>query len=680
MWLAPRLWWHTLVAATLLGSFVLGPLVLLLRQELGFPALALGLTLLAVGCAALLGAAICRGIDRNACSRWQWRSILLAAWLLNPVLVVALAVFTGHLEAAWWSGVPLAFALVVLCGRLQLVEGDPNWAQEGCPPSTAMLVHWFFSRLVFIGIPLCLLSFQVALYLPAFRMLPQGPEVGLFVCGGCILISAKFCVMCACLARQKLSQFFVLVVLLSADWVSSLHLMMLITDELKAALLLAHLLLAGLIQLRAGLARMRLRQRWARAFAQRRAREAGAGNDLLDAELGAHANGGPGGPESTDSDDERGPGSLQDGFHEALAGLLGVPPASAQRLRRQWLCGVRSACVQQDQGGVEGTSVRDADGSGAGIGLSEMSPTATGAASDSASQESAAAAPLAGARHPAGVAASGEVGQSPALEIPLAEKVCTVCQEEIKSGESVRPMPKCSHVFHAACLEGWAKTMREATTCPTCRRPALARKQADGATSIASLAASGSTTREGSQGSARGRTSASAGSRGGEERSAQGTAAHTRRVRASQTPAGRPSGPRSGRGYNRDSSVATLRHSLGISEALAQAALEISEGAPDVAAHVLLEHRSLLVSSFGGAEAAPRPQRPAEVPAGVLEAVLRANPDLAGAEAALRRHLADLYRDGRLQAASWPELPAAGRVEVFRVLLADVVRRLEERR
>merc|ERR550532_1683700 len=109
-----------------------------------------------------------------------------------------------------------------------------------------------------------LLSFQVALYLPLSAMLPQGPEIGLFVCGGCVLISAKFCVMCACLARQRFAQAFLMVILLSADWISSLHLMDFVPDEWESTLLLAHLVAAGLLQLRVTLGRLRLRPRWAR--------------------------------------------------------------------------------------------------------------------------------------------------------------------------------------------------------------------------------------------------------------------------------------------------------------------------------------------------------------------------------------------------------------------------------
>lgn len=65
------------------------------------------------------------------------------------------------------------------------------------------------------------------------------------------------------------------------------------------------------------------------------------------------------------------------------------------------------------------------------------------------------------------------------LEISSEHEKCAVCMEEFQPGDRVRPLPKCAHVFHAACLEQWILTgaSREATKCPMCRRPALARKQ-----------------------------------------------------------------------------------------------------------------------------------------------------------------------------------------------------------
>lgn len=450
----------------------MAPALLLSQKQLGAVSWVPGLVLLAVGAASLLGAVCSRVVDSDACSRLQWRSILASAWLLNPVVVIIIGVAAGFPEICCWSGLPLGAALVVLLGRLQLVEGGPGLALGGDVTLTRLL-YWLCSRVVFVGVPAFFLSFQVALYLPRRAMMPQGPMNVLFMCGGCIFISGKFCAMCSSLAQQKLSQAVVLVVLLSADWVSSLHLMDLVVDTMKTRLLLVHLLLAGLVQLCAALARLRLRPRWKRALAQRHAaREVAVGAGIIgDAELGAQINAG-GSLESSDSDDERGPGSLPGSFYEVLAALVGVPQSGLQRARREWLCGPRRAVVQ---------NLASSDSQSEEAGASPAA--AAGRASAPEAAVCVAAAATGEARGTAG-------GPALLLEIAADERICVVCQEEILSGEPVRPLPKCGHKFHAHCLEHWARTMRESTRCPTCRRPALARKPGIGGTSISALAVS----------------------------------------------------------------------------------------------------------------------------------------------------------------------------------------------
>ncbi|CAK0888757.1 unnamed protein product, partial [Prorocentrum cordatum] len=154
-----RLLWHTLVVAVVFSSFVVAPSLLLF--DLPFEADAVALALLAVGAASLLGAALARSIDRGACTDGQWRCILLSAWVLNPVVVtvVGLRPTLSMLWLSWWSAIPFAVVLTMLSGRVRLAAGDPDWVQEGCP-SAALSVHWLFSRLVFIGLPMCLLSIQ----------------------------------------------------------------------------------------------------------------------------------------------------------------------------------------------------------------------------------------------------------------------------------------------------------------------------------------------------------------------------------------------------------------------------------------------------------------------------------------------------------------------------------------
>eukprot|EP00928_Gymnodinium_smaydae_P026558 TRINITY_DN20817_c1_g3_i2.p1 TRINITY_DN20817_c1_g3~~TRINITY_DN20817_c1_g3_i2.p1 ORF type:complete len:701 (-),score=92.79 TRINITY_DN20817_c1_g3_i2:64-2166(-) len=691
----PRLLNHTLVTLVLFLGGVVAPLLLFLGHAYDAPGsrdgflVSLGVLLLGAGSGALVGGVLTRCIDRHACGVWQWRMLLTAAWVFNPVFVVVASAHMGDFFFTWWSGLPLAAAVVALSGRLRLVDGDPDWGEEGCPPRPTLCVAWIFSRMIFVMLPTCLLSFQAALYLPTSSMLPQGPEVGLFVCGGCVLISAKFCAMCACVARQRVAQAFVLVVLLSADWISSMHLMLILGDRQKVILLLVHLAVAGTVQMRLVLARLSLWPRWSRALQRRRAgaRDIGSGGAAgVDVELGAHINAGSAASErsgnnsfeSSDSEDERGPGSIPDGFHEAIVSLLGVPAPRGQGARRQFLCGVRSAVVCGGLCGTRDPGARTTPAppqrpaqTGDSTGATAVAPEAQAMTEVERPTAPTSAAPAAAAAESPAAAQSQAPAGKP-LEIPPSDCVCTVCQEEIRTGDAVRPLPKCGHVFHADCLERWAKYMREATRCPTCRRPALARRAAEGAVSIQALTASesGGTSPRTSGGRGGGRGSGAR--QGGRGRGAG------RRVRSTMTSAGRPG--RQIRQSSVDPSSASLANlqALGISEEMAVAALECAGGAADVAAHVVLEHRGLVVAAFATA-----PSRPTgtTLPVGLAEALVAANPDLAGAEVNVRRHLDAMVQSGWLPSnlRPWAELSAADRQRALVIILEDVVTRLESR-
>ncbi|XP_020219501.1 RING-H2 finger protein ATL11 [Cajanus cajan] len=52
------------------------------------------------------------------------------------------------------------------------------------------------------------------------------------------------------------------------------------------------------------------------------------------------------------------------------------------------------------------------------------------------------------------------------LKIGRATLECAVCLNEFEEDETLRLIPKCSHVFHADCIDAWLATH---STCPVCR-------------------------------------------------------------------------------------------------------------------------------------------------------------------------------------------------------------------
>jgi hypothetical protein len=123
---------------------------------------------------------------------------------------------------------------------------------------------------------------------------------------------------------------------------------------------------------------------------------------------------------------------------------------------------------------------------------------------------------------------------------------------------------------------------------------------------------------------------------------------------------------------DRSEAISRLHAFLGVSEAFAQVALELSNGCSDEAASLILSHREILESLGDSGSQAPG----APVPRGLAEALVVANPHLVGAEAQLRRQLSQLSRSSRLgmptYASTWEELDQSSKVEVFRAVLTDV--------
>lgn len=44
---------------------------------------------------------------------------------------------------------------------------------------------------------------------------------------------------------------------------------------------------------------------------------------------------------------------------------------------------------------------------------------------------------------------------------------CAVCLEDVNGGDKCRKLPKCSHAFHAECVDTW---LERNWTCPICRK------------------------------------------------------------------------------------------------------------------------------------------------------------------------------------------------------------------
>lgn len=77
-------------------------------------------------------------------------------------------------------------------------------------------------------------------------------------------------------------------------------------------------------------------------------------------------------------------------------------------------------------------------------------------------------------RRPSSSDSSGDLTSENSLE----NACCTICLAEFDDGEMIRTMPQCYHIFHAVCLEKWARTQGSTCLCPMCRRPVFADKGA----------------------------------------------------------------------------------------------------------------------------------------------------------------------------------------------------------
>jgi hypothetical protein len=51
----------------------------------------------------------------------------------------------------------------------------------------------------------------------------------------------------------------------------------------------------------------------------------------------------------------------------------------------------------------------------------------------------------------------------------MADRSCTICQENLKCGEYYRELGKCKHIFHKRCVDEWFFKSKS-YSCPLCRK------------------------------------------------------------------------------------------------------------------------------------------------------------------------------------------------------------------
>jgi hypothetical protein len=83
-------------------------------------------------------------------------------------------------------------------------------------------------------------------------------------------------------------------------------------------------------------------------------------------------------------------------------------------------------------------------------------------------------APVAGATHvrrsSAPIGAETVARAALATETEQADELCTICLSELQTGELVRGLPRCVHVYHAACIAEWIRRQHGKIVCPCCMR------------------------------------------------------------------------------------------------------------------------------------------------------------------------------------------------------------------
>eukprot|EP00929_Paragymnodinium_shiwhaense_P074526 TRINITY_DN38152_c0_g2_i1.p1 TRINITY_DN38152_c0_g2~~TRINITY_DN38152_c0_g2_i1.p1 ORF type:complete len:755 (+),score=166.95 TRINITY_DN38152_c0_g2_i1:54-2318(+) len=508
--LPPRLRVHSWVAFMLFVSVVVTPLAFLVACFAPPVLHWIALGCFVLGSSIFLVGIFIRLVGKDHCSKLQRFLALLASWALNPAMVAA-ASYQDHPDLCMCCGMPLGLVLVVFSGFQQTLDVDLVLADD----AGFALIIWFVSRFLCILAPMWLISIQVVLYLPVKIVDPKDHDaMQVLGFGSCLLFSLKCYGACLGFSEGWFLKSLLLIILAVGDLIGLVYLTDTKKDSGKTVALCLNFFVAGVLLMVISLRRMALVMRWSHVL--------GVWRDRSSRSLSLAHSG-----ESSDSEDDSGPGSLPSTFFETLLALIDIPASGTSAAPRTWLSGPRRAIVLSESG-TELTSP-DCESAlvvGGDLAAEDVEPVASPAASGcgdmalmalspcvqslsllhndslgnvghSASASSSAAVPAActaGSESTSAASSLVVVSLPPTPELETLRilpelRTCSVCLEDIQTGELVRPLAKCDHKFHAACLERWAGTMHDATRCPTCRRPALAKKGDVGAVSITDLVA-----------------------------------------------------------------------------------------------------------------------------------------------------------------------------------------------
>jgi len=204
---------------------------------------------------------------------------------------------------------------------------------------------------------------------------------------------------------------------------------------------------------------------------------------------------------------------------------------------------------------------------------------------------------------------------------------------ELEEGELIRTMPECEHIFHSACLEKWARTQGVATVCPMCRKNCFLDEGSE-ENSLAHLEAN--------------------------EVREELSEEEQRQLIARARP---------------------LADSLGVELVVAALTIQILENDLQSAAHVLLEHHSVLVRIARSGRARLRDTPTLPNLKTWSKAILASNESLTAtrqdlASQGMLIQLQNIEFDDALLEKKWEELDDRQRTRIHSLVISDVIDRL----